>query len=187
MFKTGIASAVIHGCTVTGMGETALRALRAMAAQAHGKAGGRSTTARLTIHGDDPAVDIVVPAIRAWAEALFTGRPDVRYLVSAWHGAQRNKRGAASQQSSVRGAASAFLAAVARVGLESTSPHLVTAIGGAQINLLTTAPRIVRKWAEDDWAAAAAARSRVAEEMNDPSGVKGYGVGSERAMGVRGF
>ena len=75
------------------------------------------------------------------------------------------------------------MAAMARVGWESTSPHLVTAIGGAQINLLTTAPRIVRKWAEDDWAAAAAARSRVAEEMNDLSGTKGYGVGLERVTG----
>ena len=181
IFRAGVISAVKYGCTVTGMGETALQALRAMAAKAHGRTEGRSTTARLAIHGDDPAVDIVVPAIRAWAEAMFTGRPGIRVMVSAWHGAHRNIGGPGLQQAAVRGASSAFLAAVARVGWTSTAPHLVTTIDGSCIDLMTTAPRIVRKWAEDDWTTAAAARSRVAEEINDLTGTMGYGVGLEGA------
>ena len=165
---------------MTGMGETALKALRTMAAQSHGKLEGRSTTARLTIHGDDLAGDILVPAIRAWAEAMFTGRPGARIMVSAWHGAQRDIGRAGLQQATVKGATSAYLAAVARIGWRSTAPHLVTAIDGSLINLMTTAPRIVGKWAEDDLASAAAARSRVAEELNDLSGALGYGVGLDR-------
>ena len=177
VFKTGVVKAVKYGCTVTGLGDAALQSLRAMAAQAHGKSVGRSTTARLTIHGTDPAIDIVVPAIRAWAEAMFTGRPGPRFMVLAWHGAKDSAGKEGIQQAAVKGAASAFLAAIERVGWLSTAPHLVTALDGTQIDLRATAPRIVRKWAEDDWAAAAASRSSVAVELNDLTGEKGYGVG----------
>ena len=83
----------------------------------------------------------------------------------------------------MQGAASAYLAAVKRVGWASKAPHTITTLNGSLIDLLETAPKVVRKWTEDDWAAVESAKSTIAVNMNDLTGSRGYGVGLDVAAG----
>jgi ribonuclease HI len=128
-------------------------------------------------------LDIVIPAIRAWAEAWFAGEPDKKTLVSAWYGVREQWKGGRNRQASVSGAASAYFAALERVGWGSEAPHTVTTIDGSVIDLMETAPKMVRKWAEDDWAVAEAAKSTIAANMEDLKGGRGYGIGLDATTG----
>ena len=83
----------------------------------------------------------------------------------------------------MQGAASAYLAAVDRVGWASEAPHIVTTINGTTLDLLEMAPKMVREWAADDLATAQAARSTIALNMNDLKGERGYRIGLDAAAG----
>ena len=69
VFRTGVVQAVRFGSSISGMASAALQSVRTMGASVRGSMQWRSTTARLAIHGEDPALPIVLPAIRCWAEA----------------------------------------------------------------------------------------------------------------------
>ena len=75
------------------------------------------------------------------------------------------------------GAAASYLAAVRAIGWKSAAPHLATTLGGSTLDLRVMAPKTVRRWAADDWTINAAASSTVADDINDVSGPRGYGLG----------
>ena len=75
------------------------------------------------------------------------------------------------------GAASAYWSALQRTGWTSRDPHLVTAPDGTTLDLREVAPKTVRHWAADDWGLMAATASSVAEDLNDLTGKRGYGMG----------
>ena len=177
VFRTGVVQAIRYGSATVGFGAAALQAVRAMGASARGPMQRRSTTARLAIHGEDPAIAIVITAIRYWAEALWTGDPDFRTMVDAWRGGQEVVGVEKSSPTGRTGAAASYLAAVKAIGWRSPAPHLVTTLDGSSLDLRVIAPKTVRRWATDDWYIKAAASSTVADDINDASGSRGYGMG----------
>ena len=183
VFRTGVVQAIRFGSATASFGAAALQAVRTMGACVRGSRQWRSTTARLAIHGEDPASITVVTAIRFWAEALWTGDPDFRSVVDAWRGGQAGRGDGETGGFGRAGAAASYLAAVRAIGWKSPAPHLVATPDGSTHDLRLLAPRTVRRWAADDWVINAAMSSTVADDINDVSGRRGYGLGLGSPVG----
>ena len=91
VFRAGIVQAIRYGSSALGMGSATPESIRYMAARIPFRVGWRSTSARLAFHGDDPTEQILVPAIKAWADAVWTLRHGHRLEACLRHLGQRNK------------------------------------------------------------------------------------------------
>ena len=83
VFRGGPMQAMRYGATIQGVSTSTLNAARNMAAMAHGRIAGRSCTARLQIHGYDPAEDLVIAAVTEWACATWENRLPTQDMVLA--------------------------------------------------------------------------------------------------------
>ena len=141
--------ALKYGAKVQGVNTATLSATRSMAAGVHGKLQGRSCTARLQIHGYDPAEDLVVASIMEWSCVIWEKRLPIEDLVMAWRRA-KNTAGAQAhlQHSYVEGPSGAYLSALKRLQWEAPTPFVIVDGQGREFDLRESAPRTIKELAK---------------------------------------
>ncbi len=171
---TGVVPSAKYGAAVTGTSCLMIRQLGTMAAEAFGRMGGRSVTARLAVRGADHRVDILLRPLRAWCEEVWRGEVDSAILRDAWMWAQKSVGLSANPARAATTAAAAFISTLARLLWKSPSYDSVLTREGHLLQIGVVDVSLVMRMAVDDMTAVLAADSEVAKDMADLSGDRGY-------------
>ncbi len=147
VFKTGLIASLTHGAAVYGVRSHHIRDAQQMAAAVSGIGKGHSVSVRLLATQSDPSHLLALPPFLEWAIAAWEGDTDDVVFTAAPENAAKVVTQAADPAAAVTGPASAFLAALFRIGWRSPSPRHVMLQDGSIIDLTVECPRTINKLA----------------------------------------
>ncbi len=145
-----------------------------MAAEVFGRISGRSVTARLSMRGVDPRVNLLLRPVKAWCEEVWRGDVEPAVMQDAWKWAQRTVGLSAQPVRAASTAAASFISAVARLGWKSPSFDSVLTREGHLLQIGKVDVVAIMRLAVDDLCAMLAADSEVAKDLSDTTGARGW-------------
>ncbi len=167
LVRSHLAASARHGITVGGIPSGVLKQVAAAAAEMYGPLGGRSTTARLAVRRGDPRLPLAVRPVQAWATIVWTQALDADMLRDAWLQAQKEVGLSKRPHSAVTGGAGAFVAALSRLHWKSPAHNVIITREGFIMDMSICDVKTIVRAALLDLAAALAAASSVARDIED--------------------
>ena len=178
VLRGGPLQGIKYGATIQGINDTFLAGTRRMMAAAHGGVQGRSCTARLQAHGEDPGIELVVATIGRWARMIWDGDQEAWDIVAAWRRATLRDKNSLQPHAAPDGPAGAYVSALRRLQWDSRSPFHVATADRRIFDLRIESPRTILELAKDAYTDCRAAASSVYKDIFCVDGGAGYGNGT---------
>ena len=160
-----------------------VKQLRTYTAQTFGPSVGRSTTARLLLEDADVCQTLVIKTLMSWVTGAWDNLIEGESMTMALRLAQTNSIQSGGRMRGVLSGAAAYLAALKKLGWSAPSFDSVRTRSGSVLyfgersiptGAYSADPRLVRRFAIEDYEVQSMLQSTVAKDLADLHGARGY-------------
>ena len=174
--RTALLPAAAYGTSCTGIPKSVLNNMRSAMAGMHGPMNGRSTTARLAVHQEDPTYPVVLSPLWAWWRAAWESTLPTEILAAALRRAEKSIETAGHlAHSAVEGGAGAYLSSLKRIKWSCKGLNTVLRADGTPFTLGSDGdPKMALRLARRDLEMIANVQSGLASNLSSIEIPDGY-------------